>query len=146
MFNFILALQDTNPDNNWIFLVILGVFLLGMLAFSVIPQRRKQKQMTEMNSRIKVGDKIRTIGGISGTVVDIDHENNIFTILSGTSTFEIDRSCVYSMEMMGISQGQTAPPEVKEEPANDVKVEQPVQKTNENAEKQQDINADTAKE
>ena len=125
MLSYLLTAQETdgNSGGNWTLLIILGVFIIGMLAFSIIPQRRKQKQMAEMNSRIKVGDKIKTIGGIFGTIVDFDQENNLFTILSGNSTFEIDRGCVYSMEMMGAQAAPTAsaaPAEAKEEvSAND---------------------------
>lgn len=106
---------EATRGGDWTLLLILGVFIIGMLAFSIIPQRRKQKQMAEMNSRIKVGDKIKTIGGIFGTIVDYDEENNLFTILSGSTTFEIDRSCVYSMEMAGAKAAAEAPAEVKEE-------------------------------
>jgi preprotein translocase subunit YajC len=114
MTNFLLAMQENG--GNWTLLIILGVFIVAMLAFSIIPQRRKQKQMAEMSNRIKVGDKVKTIGGIYGTVVDFDQENNVFTILSGNSTFEIDRGCVYSMEMLGVTTSAAAPAEIKEEP------------------------------
>ena len=106
--NTIFLLEDTGATNSWPLLVILGVFLIGMMAFSVIPQRRKQKQMAEMSSRIKVGDKIKTIGGIFGTITAYDEQNNVYTIESGNSTFQIDRGCVYSMEMMGIKPEETA--------------------------------------
>ena len=113
---FLLLAETDRNGADWTLLIILGVFIVGMLAFSIIPQRRKQKQMAEMNSRIKVGDKVKTIGGLYGTIVDYNEENNVFTILSGNSTFEIDRGCVYSMEMLGASASPAAAPaEVKEE-------------------------------
>lgn len=124
--NYILAFQETG-NNSWPLLIILGVFLVGMMAFSVLPQRKKQKQMAEMSSRIRVGDKIRTVGGIYGTIIGFDEDNNIFTILSGSSTFEIDRGCVYSMEMMGIKPTETVkePEEVKEQEIEPV-IEKPI--------------------
>lgn len=130
--------------DNLPLLLILGVFLVGMMAFSIIPQRRKQKQMAEMSSRIKVGDKIKTIGGIFGTIVGYDEEMNVYTILSGNSTFEIDRGCVYSMEMMGVKTAETviAPEEIIDEIA--------VEKTEETPdvfaeEKAEEINSEEVK-
>jgi preprotein translocase subunit YajC len=116
MYNF-LMLEDPAAGSQWPLLLILGVFLIGMFAFTVLPQRRKQKQMAEMSARIKVGDKIKTIGGICGTIVGFDEENGVYTVLSGTSTFEIDRGCVYSMEMLGLKPAEPpvkVPEEVRE--------------------------------
>ncbi len=129
MYN-LLAFEEPAANSSWPLLVILGVFLIGMMAFSIIPQRKKQKQMAEMSSRIKVGDKIKTIGGIFGTIVGFDEENNVFTILSGNSTFEIDRGCVYSMEMMGL---KTAEVKTAEETpvAEEIKAEPIEEKVNE---------------
>lgn len=102
-------------ENNGIVFIVLGVFIIGMLLFSVLPQRKRQKQMAEMSNRIKVGDKVKTIGGIYGTVVNYDQETNVFTILSGNSTIEIDRGCVYSLEMLGMTTPAAAPAEIMEE-------------------------------
>jgi len=124
--------EEPATTSSWPLLLILGVFLIGMMAFSVIPQRRKQKQMAEMSSRIKVGDKIKTIGGIFGTIIGLDEENNVYTIISGNSTFEIDRGCVYSMEMMGAKSADTtakAPEDSKaaEEEVEDIKKDDSVE-------------------
>ena len=120
---YFLFMEETGrTGGDWTLLIILGVFIIGMLAFSIIPQRRKQKQMAEMNSRIKVGDKVKTIGGLYGTIVDFNEENNAFTILSGNSTFEIDRGCVYSMEILPSNAAAAAPAEVKEEKPTDEQI------------------------
>ena len=56
-------------------LVILGGLFYVLL---ILPQRRRQKKMEQMRSDIEVGDEIRTIGGIIGTVVN--DADDIFTI------------------------------------------------------------------
>jgi len=47
-------------------LVIMGGLFYVLL---ILPQRRRHKKMAQMRSSITVGDEIRTIGGIIGTVV-----------------------------------------------------------------------------
>lgn len=126
MNNSLLLLADPT-SNSLPLLIILGVFLVAMIAFTIIPQRRKQKQMLEMSSRIKVGDKIKTIGGIYGTITAFDEENNVYTIQSGNSSFEIDRVCVYSMEMLGSKLASVKIEDViAEEKTDEVKAENEV--------------------
>jgi len=47
-----------------IFIPILGIMYFLMIR----PQQQKQKQQAEMLKRLKVGDRIRTVGGILGTI------------------------------------------------------------------------------
>ena len=47
-----------------IFIPILGIMYFLMIR----PQQQKQKQQAEMLKRLKVGDTVRTVGGILGTI------------------------------------------------------------------------------
>ena len=47
-----------------IFIPILGIMYFLMIR----PQQQKQKQQAEMLKRLKVGDRVRTVGGIMGTI------------------------------------------------------------------------------
>ena len=47
-----------------IFIPILGIMYFLMIR----PQQQKQKQQAEMLKRLKVGDRVRTVGGILGTI------------------------------------------------------------------------------
>ena len=51
-------------------IVILVVFFLVM----IIPQKRRDKKIKQMLDAVKVGDRIRTIGGIYGTVVSVKED------------------------------------------------------------------------
>lgn len=116
----LLTLQDPQ-QSPWLLIVLLGGLLVVFFVFSVLPQQKRRKQLAEMSSRIKVGDKVKTIGGIIGTIVGMSEDEMVFTVLSGSSTFEIDRSCVYSLEMLGV-----APAKPQQEEQQDVKVEEPL--------------------
>ena len=57
--------------------VIMMVAMLGIFYFMLIrPENKRKKEAEEMRSSIRKGDKITTIGGVVGTVVDVK-ENNI---------------------------------------------------------------------
>ncbi|NCA67641.1 MAG: preprotein translocase subunit YajC [Clostridia bacterium] len=64
-------------SNSWIFLVVIVVMFGGMMALSIIPQKKRQKQYTEMQSQIRVGTKIMTIGRLIGRIVKIYSDNTI---------------------------------------------------------------------
>ena len=58
--------------------VVSIVMLVGMLILMYLllirPQRRQEKQVAEMRSKLKVGDEVITIGGFFGRVVKIKDE------------------------------------------------------------------------
>lgn len=57
--------------------IILIVLMFAMLYFFMIrPENKRKKEAEQMRSSVKNGDKITTIGGIVGTVVNVK-ENNL---------------------------------------------------------------------
>ena len=60
-----------------VMIVILLVLFVGMMAISIIPQRKKQKEYAAMQEAIKVGTRIMTIGRLVGTVVAINTDNTL---------------------------------------------------------------------
>ena len=57
------------------------ILMVVMLVIMIVPQRRREKKVKEMLASIKVGDRIRTIGGIYGTVTSV--RDDIITISVG---------------------------------------------------------------
>jgi preprotein translocase subunit YajC len=50
-------------------MIIMMVGLIAIMYFLMIrPQQQKQKAQAEMLKRLKVGDKVRTVGGVLGTI------------------------------------------------------------------------------
>ncbi len=60
---------------------LLILLLVAMFAIMIIPQRRRDKKIKNMLSALKVGDRVRTIGGIYGTVSTI--KDDILTLSVG---------------------------------------------------------------
>ena len=70
-------LAAANAGRSWILIVVLLVLFVGMMAISIIPQKKKQKEYQEMQNAIKVGTRIMTIGRLVGTVVAINTDNTL---------------------------------------------------------------------
>ena len=57
--------------------ILMLVMMLAVFYFMLIrPENKRKKEAEQMRSSVKKGDKITTIGGIIGTVVDVK-ENSI---------------------------------------------------------------------
>ena len=57
--------------------IVMMVAMLGIFYFMLIrPENKRKKEAEQMRSAVKKGDKIVTIGGITGVVVDVK-ENKI---------------------------------------------------------------------
>ena len=70
--------------NNWIFLVILGVFFVVMIVMTIIPQRKQKKQYQSMMDSLSEGDKVMTTSGVIGKIVSINKDTDRVTLDIGT--------------------------------------------------------------
>lgn len=69
--------------------IIMLVVMLGIFYFMLIrPENKRKKEAEEMRSALKNGDKITTIGGIAGTVVDVKEDK--FVIETGADRVRIE--------------------------------------------------------
>ncbi len=74
----------SSDGGSWyIWIILIAVFVV-MILMTVIPQRKQKKRMQEMMSSMEVGDKIMTIGGFIGTIVEINTDNDRLTINVGS--------------------------------------------------------------
>ena len=66
---------------SWTSLVFMGVLLVGLLLVMILPQKKREKEAKQMLESLKPGTRIRTIGGIYGTIVSV--KEDYVTIVSG---------------------------------------------------------------
>ena len=79
MFHFLTDAATTGaaPTGGGLEMIIMLVVMIGVFYFMLIrPENKRKKEAEQMRSSVRKGDKITTIGGIIGTVVDVK-ENNI---------------------------------------------------------------------
>lgn len=74
-----IILQAQGESGMSFFILIGGMFLI-MYFFMIRPQVKKQKEAKTFRDGLKKGDKIVTIGGIHGKVVDINERTVLIQV------------------------------------------------------------------
>ncbi len=75
---------DMSGITQWIFPIAILVIFVVLI---IVPQRRRDKKIKTMLEAIKVGDSIKTIGGIYGKIVAV--KENLVTIETGPEKAQI---------------------------------------------------------
>ena len=66
------AVDGANPSGGLLGMLLPLVLVIGVFYFMLIrPENKRTTEAEEMRSSLKEGDKITTIGGICGTVVNV---------------------------------------------------------------------------
>ena len=74
--------------------ILMWVVIFGVLWFFLIrPQRKQQKEHDEMIENLEVGDRVVTIGGIRGKIINIK-ENNVRLRISSNVDIDLVRDSV----------------------------------------------------
>ena len=60
---------------------MLIILMIALFAVMIIPQRKREKNIKDMLANLKPGDRVRTIGGIYGTITAI--KDDVVTISVG---------------------------------------------------------------
>ena len=87
MVNFLNAGMDagTGMGSTMVMLIV----MLAVFYFMLIrPENKRKKEAEQMRSAVKTGDKITTIGGITGTVVNVKEDK--FVIETGADQVRIE--------------------------------------------------------
>ena len=83
------AVDGANPSGGLLGMLLPLVLVIGVFYFMLIrPENKRKKEAEEMRSSLKEGDKITTIGGICGTVVNVKDDK--FVIETGADRVRIE--------------------------------------------------------
>ena len=135
--------------SSYVMIIVLLVAIVGLFIWSSHSNKKRQQQAQEMVNGIKIGDRVKTIGGVCGFVAEINNAENTFVLRTGMegkeSFVKFDKGAIY----------QTAPANVetqpKEQVKEDVKAEPKAKKTTKKApekkeEKVEDVQAPVVEE
>lgn len=89
MFFSFLADEASPNQNQWVTYVLIGVLVVVLVVSMVIMNRRSKKREQDAQKLIdavKPGNKVKTIGGICGIVVEVDPEEDTFVLETGTES------------------------------------------------------------
>ncbi len=106
---------------TWIIMGVAIIMIIVLMVFSRRSQKKKQDETMAMLDAIAPGNKVKTIGGICGIVVEVCPEDNTFILEtgseeSGKSYIKFDKQAVYQTD---------AVPQKAEAPAVEAPVEAP---------------------
>jgi preprotein translocase subunit YajC len=79
-------------DKNLMNVVIVVVMIFVFYFFMIRPQAKKQKELKKFREGLKTGDKVVTIGGIHGKILEIAESTVL--IQSDGSKLRIDKSAI----------------------------------------------------
>ena len=94
--------QQANPASTYIFMAILIAVIVVFMIMNRRSQKKRQEETTNMLNAIKPGNKVKTIGGICGVVVEVCEDNTFVletgTEKSGKSYIKFDKQAVYQTD------------------------------------------------
>ena len=108
MLNFLTATAAGGMGSSIVMLVVMLVVFYFML---IRPENKRKKEAEQMRSSVRTGDKITTIGGITGTVVNVKESKIV--IETGADQVRIE------LEKWAISTNETAAEAAKEKAKKD---------------------------
>lgn len=78
---------------DWTFIGMMVLIFVAMYFFFIRPQKKQQKELNNFRNAIEKGSKVRTAGGIYGTVKEVK-ENSILIEVDSDVTLRVDKSMI----------------------------------------------------
>lgn len=98
MFNLLDETQQ-NGTFTWIIMGVLLLAIIGLFVWQSISGKKKQKEAQDMINSLKIGDRIKTIGGVCGFLVEINNSENTIVIETGSENnkchIKFDKGAIY---------------------------------------------------
>ena len=111
--------ETDTPTKTWESYVLMGALLAIIIVFMFLnrqTQKKRQQETMDMLNAIKPGNKVKTIGGICGVVVEVCPEDNTFILETGSETtgksyIKFDKKAVYQTDAKKEAPVEEAPAE-----------------------------------
>jgi len=124
--------SESSGTNQIMMYVLLGVLLVGVIVLFIFTSRKnkkKEQEQKDMLDAVAPGNKVTTIGGISGIVVEVNPEDDTFVLEtgsedSGKSYIKFLKQAIYQTDAKPVSAAKDeAKKDSKEETKEEVKEE-----------------------
>ena len=90
--------QDAGGSSIIWSLLVPVALMIGIFYFLVLmPQRKKQQEMNDLISNLKIGDRVVTTGGLIGKIVEV-REKSFFIRSADKSIIEVARTAVAGID------------------------------------------------
>ena len=84
---------DGQPGGGSQIFIIFGLMILIFYFFMIRPQQKKQKKIQNFRENLKKGDKIITIGGLHGKIIDVQESTFLIEVEDGVK-LKIEKAAV----------------------------------------------------
>lgn len=98
----ITLLIESLLGGNFSFIIMIAVMGLALYFLMYRPQKKKEKQATELRNSIEVGDEITTIGGIVGRVVSIKEDTFVIETAGDRSRMRFRRWAIQDVAKLSL--------------------------------------------
>ena len=88
----IIPLQEA-PGTNWSFIFMMVGVIAVMYFLMIRPQQKKQKELVNFRSSLKKGDKVMTVGGVYGVIVEVKEQYVLIEVDSNVK-IRFDKSAI----------------------------------------------------
>lgn len=95
----VLLAGDTNTGSMWITIIMLVAVFVVFYFFGIRPQKKQEKEASNMRNSLQVGDEITTIGGIIGKVVSIKDETCVIETSHDRTKIRILKSSISRVDV-----------------------------------------------
>ncbi|MBQ8885721.1 MAG: preprotein translocase subunit YajC [Clostridia bacterium] len=115
------------PWTSYILIIALVAIIVVFMVINSRSAKKRQQETQNMLDAIRPGNKVKTIGGICGVVVEVDPEDNTFVLETGTeasgkSYIKFDKQAVYQTDAVA-PKTEKVETQATEEPVETVEVE-----------------------
>ena len=88
--NFMQAAPAAGAGSGWSMWIMLILIFVVMYLFMIRPQRKQQKELQNFRNSLKKGDKVVTVGGIYGEIVEVS-EKTVLIKVDGEVKLRVDK-------------------------------------------------------
>ena len=83
--------QEGGEGSSYQMLIMMGLLVVVFYFFMIRPQMKKQKELKKFREELKEGDKIITVGGIYGKIIEVQ-DTCVILEVEGKSKLKVDKS------------------------------------------------------
>ena len=88
-----ILLEGTPTQSSWMSLLWIVLLIVVFWLCFIRPQSKRQKEEQKFRSELKKGDKVTTIGGFHGKIVEVKDHTIILSLAPDTNV-EIEKSAI----------------------------------------------------
>ncbi len=85
--------SDGNSNGGWSTMIMLLLIVVVFWLFFIRPQSRKNKEIARFRQGLKKGDRVITIGGIHGKIIEIG-DTTVIIETEGQGKLKMDKNAI----------------------------------------------------